>query len=316
MTKKRILITGGTGFIGANLVRKFIELNYDTHILTRKTSNKWRIIDVLDRLNEHQIDLGDREGLKKVVSKIKPEIIVHTAVYGGYPSEQDGERMIKTNFIDTVNLVDACSDIDYELFISTGTSSEYGTKDTKMKETDLLEPITFYGVSKASATLYYNYIAKTKKKPITTLRLFSPFGYYEDKHRLIPYVIINCLKNSELNLGDKNSVRDFVFIEDVISSYITTVENKEKITGEIFNIGSGRQYSIGEVVDTIIQLTGGKGHTLWGSIVNPRSEPKVWQADISKAKELLGWQPAYDLNRGLEKTLEWFKGNITLYKKI
>lgn len=312
LKNKRILITGATGFIGANLTKRCIEIGTDVYIFSRDTSNKWRIKDILKDVKNFCVDLLDYENLEKFILRIKPEIIFHTATYGGYPFQKEENKIIQTNIIGTMNLVSACSKVGFDVFVNTGSSSEYGIKSNPMNENDILEPINDYGVAKASATLFCQMKAKTENLPIVTLRLFSPYGYYEEKTRLIPSVIISCLENKIPKLSSPKSVRDFVFIEDVIDSYFKVVKNK--IAGEIFNIGYGKQHSVGEVVNEIVKLTDSKISPHWETVVNPRIEPKVWQADISKAKKILKWEPKYDLEQGLEKTIGWFRKNLILYR--
>ena len=314
LKNKRILLTGATGFIGANLTRHFLKKGARIFIFTRAESNKWRIQDILKDVSEYLADLRDSARLKKIIKKIKPQIIIHTAVYGGYSFQNDPLKIIETNFAGTVNLVKASKVAGLELFINTGSSSEYGIKSKSMKETDILEPVNEYGVTKAVTFSYCHAVAKKENMPLVTLRLFSPYGYYEEKSRLISSVILSCLKlrNPKLSLPD--SVRDFIFIEDVISAYEKVIDNKNKVKGEVFNIGSGKQHTVGEIAENIVKLTGNKVKPEWGKIANPRQEPKCWQADISMAKRLLNWEPEYSLRQGLEKDINWFKENIALYK--
>lgn len=314
LRNKKILITGATGFVGANIVHRFLTEGASVIIFTRKTSNKWRIKDILKDVAEYSVDLLDESELENTILHIKPEIIFHTATYGGYPFQCESKKIFGTNCIGTVNLVNACRKIDFGLFVNMGSSSEYGIKHQPMKENDWLEPITDYGVSKAFATLYCQAVAKRENKSIVTFRLFSPYGYYEASIRLIPSLIISCLKGRNPEVSSPNPVRDFIFIEDLIDSYVKAIENKGRIIGEVFNVGYSRQHSVGEVVDEIIKLIGNKVNPEWESISNPRVEPKIWQADISKAKKLLSWQPKYDLTHGLKKTINWFKENIELYR--
>jgi len=315
LKNKKILITGATGFIGSNLLRKFLELNTNIYLVTRSSSNKWRIEDVLKKVKEYSIDLLDYEKLEKVILDIKPQIVFHAAVYGNHPNQVESKKIFETNLTGTVNLVNACRKIDFELFINTGSSSEYGPKNEAIRESDLLEPVNDYGVSKASATLYCQAIARREDRPITTLRLFSPYGYYEQLTRLIPSTILSCLKNINPKVSTADSVRDFVFIEDVIDAYVRTIDNKEKIAGKIFNIAKGKQHSVGEVVDDIIKLTGARLSPAWGAVFNPRAEPKNWQADISEVKDILKWEAKYKLEEGLAKTVKWFEKNYSLYEK-
>lgn len=312
-SRKKILITGSTGFIGSNLLRYFMKEGADIYIFTRKESDKWRIKDVLARVREFKVDLTDKDGLSRIVARISPQIILHTAVYGNFPDHSDLRRIMDVNLKGTVNLIDSCKELDFELFVNAGSSSEYGLKLRPMDEQDPLESLSPYGVSKAAAGLYAQKTAQAHKKPIVTLRLFSPYGYFEDANRLIPSVILSCLRGRKLKLSSPHSVRDFVFIEDVVDAYVKAFKNKEKISGGIFNIGSGSQHTVKYVVTRIIGLTGSKIKPEWGSLDNPRIEPKHWQANIRKAKEELHWLPGHNLDKGLSKTIDWFKRNIDLY---
>ncbi len=313
LKNKKVIVTGATGFIGANIARRLVEVGADVHILRRQSSNDWRIKDILKKVSVRIVDLLDEEGLKKTVADIKPEIIVHTAVYGSYPFQKDTQRIFNTNIIGTFNLLNASKAVGFELFINTGSSSEYGVKKRAMKEDDGLDPATLYGASKACVTLCCQSFAKTEKLPIATLRLFSPYGYYEEPTRLIPSVILSCLKKETVRVSSPHNVRDFIFIEDVSDLYLKMIENKGKATGEIFNAGFGRQHRVGEVVSEIVKLTGSKVGVEWGSVANPRLEPQRWEANILKSQKFLGWSPHHNLAEGLARTVDWFKKNMKLF---
>lgn len=312
---KKILVTGATGFIGANLTHYLVSQGCRPHITLRKESNTWRINEILKKLHIHYVDLSDKDRIKKIILMIKPRIIYHCATYGGFSFQADSDKIINTNIIGTINLVNACRKIEFDCLVNTGSSSEYGLKKQPMKESDLLEPINDYGISKATATLFCQSVAMREKLPIATLRLFSPYGYFESQARLIPSVILSCLNKTNPELSCPDSVRDFIFIDDVINAYTNVLENNNKIRGEIFNIGYGRQYSVGEVVNKIIDLISDKIKPQWESISNLRVEPTSWIADISKAKEILKWMPCNNLDAGLIKTIDWLKRNLKLYNE-
>lgn len=313
LKNKRVLITGATGFIGANLVRRCLDVGARVFILTRVASEKWRIEDVLGNVQERIVDLLDYERLEKVVGEVKPEVIFHTAAYGGYFFQKLADAIMMTNIVGTMNLVNACSRIGYEIFVNTGSSSEYALKDAPIKEDDLLNRNSYYGIAKAAGTLFCQLKAVEEGLPITTLRLFSPYGYYEEPVRLIPSVIISCLKGQDPQLSSPASVRDFVFVEDALDAYLKVAAYPERAKSKIFNIGSGHQHSVAEVVSTIIKISGSRVKPQWGVSPNPRVEPKMWQADIGQASDILDWHPRYDLENGLKKTVEWFGKNLKLY---
>ena len=269
---------------------------------------------MLSRLEPCFVDLRDKPAVLKYTKKIKPDIIFHTASYGGHTSQRNRREAIETNFLGTVNLIEASNSVDYELFVNTGSSSEYGIKKSRIRENEPLAPVTAYGISKALATLYALEIAGKENRPIVTLRLFTPYGYYDDRERLVTSAINCCLKNKPLKLSSPSAVRDFVFIEDVLDAYEKAYRNKDKIKGQIFNIAFGKQYSVAEVVNRVIKFTETDTPALWGKIRNPRLEPRLWLADITKANKLLGWYPKYDLSKGLKKTIQWLKNNPHLYQ--
>lgn len=312
--KKKILITGATGFIGSNLLRRCLVENAEVHILSEKTANRWRLEDVLGHVKEHCADLEDNTQLEKIVSSIKPEIIFHLAAYGILSWQKDIDRIMKINFLGTVNLLNTCKKTGFEIFVNTGSVFEYGGKNNPLKENDVLEPVSDYGVSKAASTLFCQAVGKRDNEPIVTLRLFTPYGYYEEPPRLIPSVILSCIKKENPKVSSPGSVRDFIFIEDVVGSYIKVVDNINNAKGEIINIGYGRQYTVGRVVNTIMQLTGNSVKPEWGSTTARYIESKMCKADISKARKLLNWEPEYSLEEGLRKTIGWFRENIRLYK--
>ncbi len=312
--KKRILVTGGTGFIGANLVRRLVGEGYRPTLLLRKESNLWRVKDLTNSLDFLEAKLTDYDSLLKSLSKLKPDIIYHLAVYGAYQGTQKNvSETYTTNILGTVNLLDICSRLGFDYFVNTGSSSEYGIKNNPMKETDSLEPINHYGVTKVSGSLFCKVISLNTKLPIVTLRPFSPYGYFEEKKRFIPSVIVGAIKREQLNLSNPKYVRDFIFIDDLIDAY-TYFLNGKKYYGEVFNIGSSHQISLGEVVKTIEKIIGYKIKVNWSKHSSNQMEPKVWQADISKSNKLLGWKPKTNMNLGLKKTVEWFKNSLNKYE--
>jgi nucleoside-diphosphate-sugar epimerase len=294
-------------------MHNFINGNREVHIIKREQSNIWRIKDILNRALIHNVDIIDNVNLEKLIKDIKPDIVFHTATYGGYPFQKDIEKIIQVNIIGTENLVNACSKVGFDIFVNTGSSSEYGLTSKPMLETDLLEPVNDYGAAKAAATLFCQAKAKSEGLPIVTLRLFSPYGYYEELTRLVPSAIRSCLLNESPKVSSPNSVRDFIFIEDVIDAYMKIIEMLD-VSGQIFNIGYGQQHSVDYVVNKIIELIGNKVKPKWGIIPKRLNETTFWQANISKSKDILKWEPKYSIDEGLKKTIEWFRENIHLYE--
>lgn len=285
------------------------------HIFTRKTSDKWRISDILSRLKNHIVDLNEEERLEDLLKQIKPDVIYHLAnagVYGGLHLSE--KKVIETNFLGTVNLINACKDVDYRCFVNTGSSAEYGPKKYPMKENDLCEPINIYGISKCAATLYGNLIARKDDKPIIGLRLFSPFGPYDDKSRLMTYAITNALQNKPLILANPDSVRDFIYVEDILDLYLQSIGLASKLKGEVFNVGSGSQKTVSYVVNEIIEITDSKSEVKWNSFAGREHDTDKWEANIEKVNRCFKWRPKYHIDDGIRQTTSWFEKNLSLYK--
>lgn len=308
------LVTGATGFVGSNIVRRLVKDGKKVNILTRNKKLNFRFSDIASKITVHEVDLQNPK-LLKIIDKIKPEYVFHLAVYGSLPNEKDMNDLIDTNLLGTANLINALKQNKFKLMINTGSSSEYGNKEDSMKESDLLVPVNDYGVIKAATTMFVSKEAIRNNLPIITFRLFSPYGPYEHATRLIPSVILNALKNKPIQVGNKKNVRDFTFVDDVVDAYIRA-RNLKFNPGEIFNIATGRQHRVSEVVETIISKTHSNSKIEWGA--KPKQErqiePNRWEADIKKSKKLLDWKPKYSLDQGLSKTIDWFSKNINLYE--
>jgi len=314
---EKIFITGAAGFVGSNLARRLVnDGNAEIHILTRENSNTWRISDILDKIHNHQVDILDAEKLKKIINEIQPDYIFHLANAGliGGVSASD-EDLVKVNLVGLINLISALENVNYKGLVNVGSSSEYGLKSEPMKETDFCEPMNPYGVSKLAATCYASFVAKFKNKPIITFRLFSPFGLYDDFRRLVSKSILDLLAGKELNLANPEAVRDYIFIDDVVDLFLEAKDKTADFKGEIFNLGSGRQNKISEVVDLIIKFINPNAKVNWG-VDSPRAwESKKWEADINKTFSNFNWRPKFSLEKGIEKTIDWFRENKNLYNQ-
>lgn len=302
----KYLVTGAAGFAGAALVKRLTELENETHIILKPETDAWRLKDIFDKFIVHRVDLAASTEIKDLVKKIKPEVVYHLAAHGVYPFQTDVEEILKNNFLATKNLLDACLGIDLRMFVNTGTFLEYGFKEKPMCEDEIIAPDGGYAASKAAQTHLCQYYAKQKGIPAVILRLFSIYGKYEGRTRLIPNLISKCLRDENLPLVSSKTARDFIYIEDAVDLYLKII-NFPEYSGQIFNCATGKQTVLEELVREVIDLTFSKSLPLWNQFPERLWDTPACSGCICKAKKLLGWEPKHSLRDGLQKTIEFFK---------
>ncbi len=305
---KRIFITWVTGFVGANLLHRLVSLwASDVHVLLRKNSDISRIESILQKVTSYFFSLENREETLENIKIIQPQIIYHVAAagtaVGRIPLTID--ELIQANMLGSIHLIDAAVEIGCECFVNTGSSSEYGQKDTPMSEQDIIEPNNLYGISKAATTQYVSFIGKAKNFPIVTYRLFSVYGPYEEPKRLIPTLIRSYKSWIVPQLASPYSVRDFISVDDVVDCFLEA-DKACRYPGDILNIWTWLQHSIWEVVSILKELTKSSIDPIYGGKKMNQHEPKSWVADNTKMKNILKIAPV-SLKQGLSSTLEWAK---------
>lgn len=310
---KNILITGASGFVGAVLLKRIV---YEfpkarPYIILRKNFKDWRIKDVLNKVKVLEVDLTEEEKLREEVQKIKPSVIFHLAAYGAYSSQNSLEEAVKTNVVGTKNLLLSLEGINYQMFVNTGSSSEYGYKNHPMKETDFLEPASYYAATKAASTHLCTSYGFLNNRPIVTLRLFSVYGPYEEKGRFVPTAILSALEGKEINVV-KGPKRDFVFVGDVVDAYFSCLKLK-KFEQRIFNVCSGRQISIQKTAEMIVKFAESKSEIKVGAYKPRPWDTNYWVGSNIVTKNILKWAPKHNLIQGLSKSIEWFKINKHFY---
>lgn len=305
----KTFIVGATGFVGANLAHKLAAEGEDeVHVLLRPSSKTWRLEPILEKLVVHRGDINDGPGLIQILSRARPQAVYHLAVYGAYPRQTDVAQMLQTAVFGTLNLLAAAHQAGAEIVVNIGSSSEYGVKSHPMKEDELLEPATGYGVAKAAQTLLCQEFSKEKKVPVITMRIFSAYGPYEEPGRLVPTVIQKALFGQPIPLANPKTARDFIYIDDVVAALLLAGRHPE-FGGQIFNLGTGVQHTITEAVEIITKLAHSRSEPRWGEISSRDFDTGQWVADTAKLQSTLGFKPKYSLAEGLEKTIDWFRSN-------
>lgn len=306
---KRVLITGATGFVGANLLRRLIADGHEVHALVRPGASRWRLEEVQQSFVLRTGDLDDQAALARLVQSVQPNWIFHLAAASADSRIYDRETTYVTNLDGTLNLLAACAGVKIEAFVHAGSSSEYGIHPHPCSEQEVLRPITDYGVAKAAASLACLRWAR-RELPAVVLRLYSVYGPWEDPQRLIPCLVRAALSSSLPPLASPDNVHDFVFVDDVISALIQAADKASELRGEIFNIGTGRQTSLRELVAEVQSLLKLQLEPVWGSYPDRSWDTTCWCANVSAAQKKLNWTAETVLRSGLQLAIEWQKQHV------
>lgn len=313
LTGARTLLTGATGFIGANLARALVRGGAEVHAVVRLRSNFWRIADLIPPLVVHRADLNDFEVLKDVIAQVSPEIIFHLAAPGGHPGDPAQRiEMLRTVVLGTHNLLEAASPIAYQRLVHICSSTVYGHSPQPLQETHRLEPVSFRGVAKAAAAILCRQHARSSGRPVIVLRPFSVYGYWESGARLIPTAILAALRDREMRLTVPGFRRDLIFVPDMVEACLLALQADVQ-AGEAINIGSGVQWSNEGIVQQVQAISGSQFKVQAGVYPAQAPDTSHWIADIQKAKDLLDWEPGHNLQSGLEKTIAWFRRHLDAY---
>ncbi len=300
---QRVLITGGSGFIGANLVRAELAAGNEVHLLLRDEARLWRLDELRGHYAIHRGDLRNADAIRRAIADSRPEIVYHLATHGAYPSQTDRAAILATNLIGTVHLLDALAGRDYQALVHTGSSSEYGHKDHPMREDDVLQPRSDYGITKAAATMLCQAQAY-QGAPVCTVRVFSAYGPWEEPSRLVPYVLASCLHGESARVGPGLQPRDFIHVDDVVD-LIRLAGRQPELRGKILHAGSGIQQTVRGMVEAIHRVCGGPA-PVFGAIPARTDEPRHWVASIEATTACTGWRPRLDLESGLDQMKRWW----------
>ncbi|MES2244008.1 MAG: NAD-dependent epimerase/dehydratase family protein [Pseudomonadota bacterium] len=299
-----ILVTGASGFIGANLFKTLAAVRSDVFAVVQREKN-WRLADVSD---EHVIavDLNDHAAVKNLVATVAPQTVFDCVAYGAYSFEQDSRLIYQTNFLAVTSLVGMLAERPFSAYIHAGSSSEYGTNCTAPSEASVCEPNSHYAVSKLAVANYLSFMGKNRSFPCINLRLYSIYGPLEDTGRLIPMLTRQALAGKLPPLVDARTSRDFVYVDDVSRAFILAAAKMHPgLYGESFNIGSGQKTTIGELAATAKRLFNISGEPLFGTMEGRDWDLAEWYANPQKADAALDWKPTIPLDQGLRLAADW-----------
>ena len=313
LKNKKVLVTGGAGFIGSHLVDRLINLGAKVIVLDNLVSGKIENIKHnLKKIKFIKDDIRDSFALDKALDGV--DLILHQAALRSVPkSTKDPEGYHDVNVNGTLKLFLKAKEKGIKKIVFASSSSVYGETDKfPEKEIDLVKPISPYAATKLICEHYAYVFYKLYNLNIISLRYFNVYGprqSLDDEYAVVIPKFINCLLKEESPpiYGDGDQERDFTYIENVVDANILALTNNDVKEG-VFNIANGKPHSVNELLKTLKKITKKDIEPIY---LDPRpGDVRKTHADIKNAKRLLGYIPKISFYEGLVLTVKWFKDNL------
>ncbi|MGZ7068245.1 MAG: NAD-dependent 4,6-dehydratase LegB [Methanobacterium sp.] len=321
MKNKSILITGAGGFIGSHLTEQLVKNGNNVKAFVRYNSrNDWGMLEQLSKelIDSMEIISGDLRDPNAINNAIKDtEIVFHLGSLIAIPySYVNPREVVETNILGTLNVLNAAKENEIDKFVHTSTSEVYGSaKYVPIDEYHPLQGQSPYSASKIGADKIAESYYRSFELPVATIRPFNTYGPRQSARAVIPTIISQALTKNEIYLGSLEPTRDYTYVLDTIRAFIKIAESS-KSDGEVINVGSNFEVSIGELAERIFSLFDKNIEIITDSKrIRPKdSEVERLWCDNSKAREILNWEPKISLEKGLENVIMWIKDNKNFYK--
>src|SRR3990167_7171859 len=302
---KKILVTGGAGFIGSHLVDRLIE--EECKVVVLDNLSKGRLENLNNEADFERIDISNNQ-FTNLIKKIKPDIVFHLAAQSDIgQSLEDPQKDILINFLATQSLLDGVKELKIKKIVFASSAAVYAeSKKLPIEEEDLKKPISLYGVSKLCSEYLLRNYHKIYGLPYASLRFANVYGSRQDMSSeggVVAIFIDKILKSSKATIfGDGTQTRDFVYVSDVVDACLSSL--KDNVFGE-FNIGTEEETSIVNLYKKLIGLTGVKDNRKF----EKRKILEVKRSSLSyeKFRDICGWKPKVDLDQGLKLTFDCFQ---------
>lgn len=319
---KKVLVTGGGGFIGSHLVEKLVEVGAQVEALVHYNAlNSWGNLEFADqeKMRAVKVTLGDVTDPFCVDRLVQgKDIVFHLAALIGIPySYVAPQQYIATNIQGTVNVLEAVRRHGITRMVHTSTSETYGTAIySPIDEKHPLQGQSPYSASKISADMMAESYFRSFNLPVATCRPFNTFGPRQSMRAVIPTMITQLLQGAgKAKLGSLEPYRDFNYVADTVNGFLCIGASPASV-GEVINLGSGRTVTIGDTWELLKKITGRSCDLEQDTQrVRPeKSEVMKLQANAEKAKRLVGWESRVSLEEGLGRNVEWFREHHSRYK--
>lgn len=296
---KRILITGGAGFIGSHLARRCVAGGHEAHVLLKPTNDAARLSEMTSSIGLHRLMLSDRDAVRACLAKVRPTHIFHlahgiggrheTAVAGAAKSTGD-----LSDFLAFMSEVSAMG-VPPEIVLRTGSVVEYGAMQTPSREDQRERPETAYAAALTAGAHYAGMIARYTPFPIVTARLALVYGPGQGGNFLVPTLVSACVEGRPFIVERPLDQRDFVHVIDVVDA-LCRLATASVSGAEVFNIGSGETIAVGDLVDRIAAFADADPARISR---RSQAEATIYRPCVDQIRERTGWAPRIGIEEGL-----------------
>lgn len=315
---KKVLVTGGGGFIGSHLTERLVELGASTRALVHYNAlGSWGWLDhspLKDQVEVVSGDICDRDSVHNALHGV--DVVFHLAALIAIPySYRAPESYVRTNIIGTLNVLQAARELGTERVVHTSTSEVYGTAQfTPMDEGHPLQGQSPYSASKIGADKLVESFYRSYNLPAVTVRPFNTYGPRQSARAVIPTIITQALTSDCIHLGNLDARRDFTYVRDTVDGFLRAAVAPD-VAGRELNLGTGSDISVGELAGQIIRLVNRPVEiaTEEERLRPEKSEVMRLLSDNGLARQMLGWEPAYSLEDGLRETIAWIGDHLDFY---
>jgi NAD dependent epimerase/dehydratase len=310
---RRVLVTGAEGFIGSHLVDLLLQEGAEVRALVHYSPfGRWGWLQ--DRADDVEIlpgDVRDGERVARVVDGM--DVVFHLAALIGIPYSYDApESYLQTNVMGTYNVLTACRRAGVARMVQTSTSEVYGSAlRVPIDESHPLQPQSPYSASKIAGDMTALSFHHSFELPVAVVRPFNTYGPRQSTRAIIATVLAQLFSGAEeIRIGATTPTRDFNYVTDTARGFLAVAES-DRALGHVVNVGSGREISIGDLVDTLVRISGRDVRVVSSSdrLRPAGSEVERLLCDNTRAREWAGWKPEVDLEEGLRRTAEWMQAN-------
>ncbi|MFS2187015.1 NAD-dependent epimerase/dehydratase family protein [Mucilaginibacter sp. Mucisp84] len=291
-----VLITGSTGFLGKHLVPKVIEAGHHVLELTRDADKSEKLFGIT---TSKYVVTDDQDALTDALDVFKPEIAIHLASYlTSSDSYVDMKRLLDSNLLYMMRLMDALKTSKLRFFINTGTFAEYFKGDAN------IDPAYLYAATKSASRYFVDYYSKAYGFKAATVIPYTIYGGNDSQKKIIDYIYESIITPEPVNMSPGGQVLDFIHVNDVVDFYLELISNYQSVPGKsVFKVGTGVGHTIKQLAEIIAQKSGTPCNINWGGKSYRPTDVMYAVADTSLQKDLFNWDAKVVLETGVEDYL-------------